>query len=187
MLRRLAGAVVIAACIAACSEPPLKERHQAEGALAAARAADAEIYAADQLRAAEAALEKYDSAVAQHDYRQALNYALDARDRAYDAAKEAGNEKAALRSQAELLLSDLESLTKTGNARLAGTAGARPTGAAAERLRSALHAAPAALQEARSLLEHRDYRGAVNRLTPVVAAFRRELEPAGGPARRGRG
>src|SRR5205085_2902080 len=56
--------VVIAFAVAAlsCSEPPLKEFHQAEGALTAARAADAATYAPETLQAAEAALAKYDTA-----------------------------------------------------------------------------------------------------------------------------
>ena len=69
--------------------------------MAAARAADAAIYAPEGLQAAEAALQKYDEAVAQRDYRQALNLAIEARDKAYEAAKQAGDAKAAARSQAE--------------------------------------------------------------------------------------
>ena len=173
--------VVIAVVIAAlsCSEPPLKEFHQAEGALAAARAADAATYAPDTLQAAEAALAKYDAAVVQHDYREALNSALAARDQAYEAAKEAGNKKAEARSRAENLIKQLETLSGTGTARL--SAANRPTGAAADRLRAALRAVPGALQEARTRMDRQDYAGVAQQLTPVVAAIEREL-----PAGRGR-
>jgi hypothetical protein len=185
MCRFLTTLSAIALLTVACAEPPTKERHQAEAALADARAAGAETYAPDELQAAEAALQKYDGAVAQRDYRQALSYAQDARDQAYTAAKHATTEKAAALARANQLIADLDALTKAANARLSGAPGAGPrlTSQAAERLRAALRTAPIALQEARSLLEQQDYRGAVLRLTPVVEAFRRDIptpDPASG-------
>jgi hypothetical protein len=186
MRRRLVWCLAIALPVVACSEPPVKERNQAEGALTAARAAEAATYAADELAASEAALKRYDEFVAQRDYRQALNAALDARDRAYEAARQAGNAKAAARSDAERLLAEAGTLSKAGNARLTGPAPARPTAAAAERLRTAIHAAAPAMQEARTWLDKRDYRQAVGVLTPVVNALRKELSPADSGRRRGR-
>src|SRR5258708_7676149 len=88
---------------AGCSEPPDKERQQAEGALEAARAAAADVYAPTEFQDAQASLKKYDDAVAQRDYRLALNDALEARDRAYEAVKQAGNKKSELRSQTDRL------------------------------------------------------------------------------------
>jgi hypothetical protein len=189
MCRSLTAACVIALLTLACAEPPTKERHQAESALADARAAGAETYAPDELQTAEAALQKYDGAVAQRDFRQALSYAQDARDQAYAAAKHAATEKAAVLARANQLVADLEGLVKLANARLsgAGAPGPRLTSQAAERLRAALRAAPIALQEARSLLEQQDYRGAVLRLTPAIEAFRRDLSASDtAPGRRGR-
>jgi len=168
-------AIALLAFECACAEPPTKERHQADEALAAARAAGAETYAPDALQAAEADLQKYDADVAQRDYRQALSHAQDARDQAYAAAKQAATEKAAAMAHANQLVTDLNTLVTTANARLSGTGGPRPTGQAAERLRAAVRAAPMALQEARTLLDQQDYRGVVVRLTPSVEALRREL------------
>ena len=179
MLTRRGLVIACAMAALSCSEPPLKEFHQAEGALAAARAADAATYAPETLQAAEAALAKYDAAVAQHDFRQALNDALAARDQAYEAAKEAGNKKAEARSRAERLIKQLETLNATGTARL--SAPNRPTGAAADRLRAALHSVPETLQEARARLDRQDYAGVAQQVTPVVTALEREL-----PAPRGR-
>lgn len=179
MLHRCGIILACAVAVVACSEPPVKERHQAEGALAAARAADAATYAAETLQAAEASLAKYDEAVAQHDYRQALNAALAARDQAYEAAKEASNRKAEARSQSEALFNELETLQTTATARLSATVG-RPIGAAAERLRAALKPVPDTLQKARALLARQDYAGAIRELTPVVTALRKEL-PARAP------
>jgi len=176
MLRRLACSVLVALAIAACSDPPIKERQQADSAVAAARAAGAATYAPDDFQAAEAALRKYDEAVAQRDYRQALNLALEARDRADTAAQQAASKKAQLRTQAETLTSQLETLIITARARLSGASG-RPVGAAAERLRKALRTGAIALQEARSRLGAQDYQGVVSTLTPAIQALRRELPP----------
>jgi hypothetical protein len=74
--------------------------------LEAARAAGADVYAPIEFRDAQASLKKYDDAVAQRDYRLALNDALEARDRAYEAVKQAGDKKAELRSQTDRLVQE---------------------------------------------------------------------------------
>jgi hypothetical protein len=175
---RSALAASLAALMLACSAPPTKERDQADGALAAARAAEAAVYAPAELRAAEAALQRYDAAVAQRDYRLALSLALEARENAYEAARRAGDEKATARSQAERLIADLEPLVAAANGRLNGPASSRPSAAAADRLRDAIKDAPTALQEARTLLDKHDYAAAIARLTPVVGVLRKETEPS---------
>jgi hypothetical protein len=181
------GGCLLVALAGACAEPPTKERHQADGALAAARAADAATYAPVPLQAAEEALKHYDEAVARGDYRLALNHAIDARDRAYEAAKQASNDKAAARSQAERLATEFEVLFKRAEAKLAGAAGPRPMGASADRLRSITRSGPSLLQEARTHLAKQDYRGTIKLLTPPVEALRRELAaPPPVPPRRGR-
>ncbi len=174
MVRRLSIAVVAIVCLS-CSAPPDKERHQAEGALAAARAADAAIYAPDELKAAETALGQYDAAVAAGDYRQALSLALAARDGAYEAVRKAGDEKSAARAQAIQLLAELDALPKAAQARLGGVSGPRPTGTAADRLRAALRPAASALQEARARVEKQDYRGAMASARPVLDLLRKAM------------
>jgi hypothetical protein len=104
----------------------------------------------------------------------ALNDALEARDRAYEAAKQAGNRKGELRSQTDRLVQDLQALVATAAVRLSGSSG-RPVGPAAERLRASRDNAHKALQEARSRSEKQDYPGAIAALTPAVDALRREL------------
>src|SRR5262245_45340999 len=146
MSRWIAATAIIALLTIGCSEPPTKEHKQAEEALAAARAAGAETYAPERLQAAEQALQKYDSAVAQRDYREALNYALDARDGAYAAESRAKSEKAAAMAHANNLIAELEALDKQASARLAGGPGPRLTPQAAERLRAAGRSVPGALQ-----------------------------------------
>ena len=173
-MRRLVCCLLCGAWISACSDgPPDKERQQAEGAVQAAAAAGAETYAPTELQDAKAALAKYDAAVAQHDYRQALNSALEARDRAYDAVKRVGNQKAELRSRADHLVVDLEALVAVATTRLSG--GVRASGAAGDRLRQSRDAARTALQEARSLIEKQELRAAVDRLTQSSEALRHEM------------
>ena len=161
--------------LSACSDgPPDKERHRAEGAVQAARAAGAEVYAPAEVEDAQAALSKYDASVAQHDYRQALNNALEARDRAYEAAKQAGNQKAELRSRADRLLVDVQALVGVATTRL--TAAGRSGGAHSERLRALRDAAQGALQETRTLVAKQEYRQALERLSGAGESLRRELQ-----------
>src|ERR687887_2904186 len=101
--RRFARSFALAAALtaAACGDPPEKEMQQAQGAIDAARAAGADDYANEELTAAQAALKRANDAVEQHDYRLALNNALDARERAQNAAKQAADGKAVARTEAE--------------------------------------------------------------------------------------
>lgn len=185
MCRRSVVATALAVVLSACSEPPTKERQQAEGAIAAARAAGAATYAEADIKTAESALSQYDAAVSQRDYRQALRLAIEARDGAYTAARLAADEKAAARSDAERLTVVLEGLLTSANARLSGAAGPRPAARVAERLRASVTSGQQTLQKSRSLLETQDYRGAVARLRPVVDALQKDLAPASS-GRRGR-
>ena len=187
MRRRLACVLVGAAFCAACSEPPTKEREQAQGAIAAARAAGAGVYAPEELHAAETALAAYDTAVGQGDYRLALNEAIEARDSAYAAARRAGDEKAAARSEAERLAAAVDASIQAAESRVAGTTAPRPPAAVAARLRASIKTATTAVQKARSLMTNQDYRGAVEVLTPIREALERDLAaPAPPPARRTR-
>src|SRR5689334_21875245 len=92
--------------VAACGDPPDKEIQQAQGAIDAAKAAGAEQYAPDEYAAAQKALKDASDAVSDHDYRLALNHALDAREHAQTAAKQAGDGKAAARGEADRVLRD---------------------------------------------------------------------------------
>jgi hypothetical protein len=98
---RAAAAFILLLVTAACSEPPHKELDRAQGALDAARAAGAEQYAAQEFTAATSALQQAHEAVVQRDYRLALTRALNASDRAQEAARGAADGKARARSQAE--------------------------------------------------------------------------------------
>src|SRR3954469_20869079 len=81
-------------------DPPDKEMQQAQSAIDNARSAGADRYAHDEFVAAEQALKNAHSAVDQRDYRLALTIALDSRERAQTAAKEAADKKQAVKADA---------------------------------------------------------------------------------------
>ncbi len=170
MLRPAFAAACVAASIA-CATPD-KERHQAEGAIAAAQAVDAAIYAADVLAIAETALSGYDAAVAQRNYREALRLAIEARESAFKAAREASNEKAAVRSRAEQLVAELATLLAPAETSPETRPGGGPRSAAETSPAGA--ATPPLLQDARSKLEQADYRGVEQLVMPEIARLRAE-------------
>ena len=126
MLRWFAPAILTLALTAgACAEPPNKEMDQAQGALDAAKAAGAEQYAVDEYRAAADALKRSHDAVAESDYRLALNHALDSRERAQNAARLAADGKAQVRGEADRTMLDVTGAIVQANARLEAARRAR--------------------------------------------------------------
>ena len=108
-LARGAWLVVVLVAIS-CAEPPHKEMDQAQGAIDAARAAGAEQYAAAEFTAATKALTQSNEAVTARDYRLALNYALESREQAQNAARTAADTRAKLRGDAERSIAEAKSL-----------------------------------------------------------------------------
>lgn len=98
---------------------------QAQGALDAAKAAGAEKYAADEYKAAVDALRRSEEAVAQSDYRLALNHALDSRERAQNAARQAADGKAQVRAEVERTMAEISGLVVQANARIESARRAR--------------------------------------------------------------
>jgi hypothetical protein len=186
LLLPLVAAVGIAA--AACGgEPPDKEIQQAQGALDAARAAGADRYAVEEFTAAEDALKRAHDAVAQRDYRLALNNALDSRERAQDAAKQAADGKAAARVAADRALSAASgALTTARNALKSAEASHAPVRLLAA-ARHAIADADERLQEARTAIEKGDYGAVVDdaaAITKAATATTGDLEAAGPAAAR---
>ena len=162
---------VLIACLllftAACSEPPQKEIDQAQAAIDAARAAGGDQYAADEYRAAAETLQKAHAAVDQRDYRQALSYAIDARQRAIEVAASVTEAKVKQKTDAERAfkgesdrVTHLESVLRDDET---GKAPAQQLRAA----REAVDAARASLQEPRRLIEAGEYAAAATALTAV--------------------
>ncbi len=163
----------------ACSEPPHKEMDQARGALDAALAAGAAEYAPSEYRAAEQALERSYVAATDQDHRLALSQALDARERARNAAKQAADQKATVRSEAETALGQVEEAVRLAVTILEPWSGRVSPGATM--LREGVREAEAAVVQARHALRDEDYLTARSVLDGVLERLQRgtrELDEA---------
>jgi hypothetical protein len=117
--------LVIVVSAISCAAPPHKEMDQAQGAIDAARAAGAERYAPTEYAAAGQALKQANDAVAARDYRLALNYALESREQAQNAARTAADSRAKLRGGVERSIAEARALLVETRARLDGPAAAQ--------------------------------------------------------------
>ena len=178
-MRRLALLMLLPLAVAACGDPPEREFHQATGAIEAARAAGAAIYAPEELAAAEQALKRYGDAVAERDYRQALNHALDARERASAAAKKASADKATKRGEIERMIVVLATNVERG--RVAANGATRAQEDAARNLRQVIADTERALQNSRAALERDDVKQAREVLNGLEERLGQALAPFGGP------
>lgn len=169
---RSALLIVFCALAAGCSEPPTREMDLARGAIDAARAAGAETYAAEEYKAAVEALARAEEAVAQRDYRLALNHALDSRERAQNAAKLAADGRANARSEAEGLLADVTSAVALATVRLQSLEASKTPKEALAPLQKAVADAQAAVTDAGKALATQDYLAASARLRGVAETVR---------------
>ena len=175
MRRRLSCFVILLALVlSGCSEPPQREIDQAQAAIDAAKTAGADTYAADEYNAAVTALQKSHASVDQRDYREALNYAIDARQRATDAAKQAGVAKGHTKAAAEKLVTDCSTRVSQLDTDIRVAAGARVAPRDLRSARTTLADAQNALQETRIAMEAGKYAEVLSALTEV----RRKLDAA---------
>jgi len=179
---RLLSAVMVAAVTAAaCGDPPDKEIQQAQGAIDAAKAAGADLYARDELAAAEKALKDASAAVNDRDYRLALNNALDAREHAQTAAKQAADGKAAARSDAERVLRDAEIALAEARARLKTAETVRVPPRTLNDARRLIADGDSTVQKARAAFDQADYNAVgdiIAGTTTRLLATARDLETA---------
>jgi hypothetical protein len=140
-----------------CATPPTHEIEQAQQAVAAAVAAGADRYAVPQYESAVNALKSAQDAVAQRDYRLALNHALDSRDRAQAAEKEARGQQTILRSAAERRLGEVTATLDRAKQRLAAAQAARVPRQTLAGPRSAIAEAEASLQKAGTGIQEGNY------------------------------
>jgi hypothetical protein len=191
MSRARAFLVASILSMAACGgEPPDKEMQQAQGAIDAARAAGADLYAAEEFTAAQAALSRAEDAVGARDYRLALDHALDSRQRAQNAAKLAADGMASARVDADRAITAAAAGINTVRARLKSAEALRLPARTLTPPRQAVADGDRRLQEARAALDRGDYRGARDTATAAnttLAAVSKELDAAiAGAARRRR-
>jgi hypothetical protein len=154
-------ALVAAAClVSACAEPPNKEIDQAQGAIDAARAAGGERYAATEFAAATSSLKNANDAVAQRDYRLALNHALESREHAQNAAREAADSKARTGAEVERSMAEIAGLMAQANTRITAAERARVPARLLRGPAADIRAVNVGVQKAGEAVKADDYLGA---------------------------
>ena len=177
-MRRLAAAIGTLVFLTACSEPPQKEIDRAQGAIDAARAAGAEQYAPDPFTAATTAMQQTHEAVDQRDYRLALSRAVDANERALEAARQAADGKARVRGVAEGTIGRALTAERQLNEQIKVADSARVPARDLEPARRVYADAQRSLQEARAAMAAGNYLVASNQvegLPEKIAAQTREV------------
>jgi len=139
-----------------------------------ARTAGADKYAADEYSAAAIALQKSRDAVAQRDYRLALNYAIDARQRSQDAIKQAGGGRARAQHDADALMTRISALATELQTRLRAAEASRVPLKDLRSARTTVAAVDERLQEARTAIAAGNY----DQATTVLTAVREKLDAA---------
>jgi hypothetical protein len=187
----LSFAVMAVLAATGCGEPPEREMQQAQGAIDAARAAGADEYAIAELTAAQAALKRANDAVEQRDYRLALNNAIDARERAQNAAKLAADGKAVARTEAEHALGMTTSALNDAHVKLRAAEKSRLSSRQLASPRQVIDDGDTAVQKARAEFARGDYLAVVETLRDIPSRLRaavHDLEAAGvaAPRRRAR-
>lgn len=174
VVRRLA--LIITILSASCAEPPSKEMNQAQGAIAAARAAGADTFAAAELTAAVDALKRSEEAVAAGDYRQALSHAIDSRERAQAAAKMAVDGRVEARGNAERAISEVATLLAHAQSELKTAEQAHVNSRLLREPRAVVAGAEKTLQEARTALKREDYPAVTAAMHGVAARIQAALD-----------
>ena len=184
--------VAVAICtlfLTACSAPPQKEIDRAQGAIDAARAAGADQYAAEPFAAATTAMQQTHEAVQQRDYRLALSRAIDANERALEAARQAANGKARAQSDADAAITRASISVRQLQERLKVAETMRLNSRDTEAARRMRSDAERALQEARAAVAVSNYPavtalviGLPEKITAEIRALNETIE-----ARSGRG
>jgi hypothetical protein len=177
-----------------CGEPPHREINQAQGAIDTARAAGAAAYAPEEFKAAESALERSRDAVEERDYRLALNYAIDARERAQEAARTAADQKSRVRSRVDETLRKAEASFELAKSQLAEAQEARVPARQLSPALESIAATGAQLIEVRALIQRDELLQAQAQLDDLLRSLetaRSEIDaataarPAPRPPRRG--
>jgi Domain of unknown function (DUF4398) len=174
----LTACVVAALLVGACGTPPHKEMDQAEGAIDAARAAGADRYAIAEYEAATGALKLAHDAVAQRDYRLALNHALESREQAQNAARQAAETRARIRGEVERTMAEVAALLAQASSALAAAEEARVARRILTDARTTLAEINDDVQEAGAAMEADDYgaaqqplMGIKERIAAVIASL----------------
>jgi hypothetical protein len=166
---------LVSVLLVGCAEPPNKEMDQAQGAIDAARAAGADQYAKTEYDAASTTLQSAHDAVAAGDYRLALNYALESREHAQNAARDTAETKARMRSDIERTLVEVDALIAKGQAQITTAERARVPPRTLRQPAADLKAATADLQKPRAAVAQGDYVAATDALKGIKARVEKVL------------
>ena len=173
---RLASAVIVAlSSIVACGSPPDKEIQQAQTAVDAARAARADRYAKDDYSASTQALKNARAAVDARDYRSALSYALESKDRAETATKDAADRKTAARLNADRVLRNAALALVDIRAKLKSAQAAQRPLRVVNAARTAAADGENHVQEARAAFDREDYPKVLEILAAPYARLRESI------------
>jgi hypothetical protein len=156
--------------IACRDDPPDKEIQQAQAAVDTAASAGADDYAHDEITAARDAIKRAREAVDQRDYRLALNNALDGRERAENAAKEAADKKVAARTDADHAIAEANAALDEARSKLRSEPRSPSRSMIAAR-RTVLDGEKA-LQEARTAFDRGDYKAVTSKLPESMERVR---------------
>jgi methionyl-tRNA synthetase len=160
---------------AACSAPPQKEIDRAQQAIDNARAAGADQYAPEAYAAATSALQQSHEAVDQRDYRLALSRAVDASDRAQEAATAAADNKARARRASEAAVNTVNAVLMQLESRVKAAEQAHVPPRELAPARRTIRDAEAALQKARTLLAAENYAAASEAVSGLHQQIRSEI------------
>ena len=158
----------------ACTSPPNKEMDQAQGAIDAARAAGADRYAPNEFAAATTALKNATDAVAQGDYRLALNHAIDSREQAQNAARVAADTRAKVRGDVERSIAEVNALIAQVNTWIASPAATR-TPRTRRTAQQVVTTSTAEVQKAGSAMQAEDYVEAQKLMTATKERLQKVL------------
>jgi len=158
----------------ACTSPPNKEMDQAQGAIDAARAAGADRYAPTEFAAATTALKNATDAVAQGDYRLALNHAIDSREQAQNAARVGADTRAKVRGDVERSIAEVNALIAQVNTWIASPAATR-TPRTRRTAQQVVTTSTAEVQKAGSAMQAEDYVEAQKLMTATKERLQKVL------------
>jgi len=147
---------------------------QAQGAIDAAQAAGADAYATTEYSAATEALENANAAAAARDNRLALNYALESREHARNAARGAADAKARVRVEVDHGATEITAIVMQGRAQLTAAGQARVPRPQLEHAAAELTAVETQVQEAGEAVAAGDYL----RASTVLEGLRERAERA---------
>jgi hypothetical protein len=171
------------ALLAACDQPPANEIAAAQAALQQARKDQADRYAPDRVKEAEAALAAARRKVEGKDYRGALSAATEAAERSHTASQQANAAKTTLRGAAEVTRAEAEAaLDDADAARLEATKDKVPesaletANAVVAAVRGELEALGRAIESSDPMAAQKQAAKLRARATPLAQAYRDAAE-----------